>query len=480
MPIEWTAAGGASGRNGYSRSGFFLRFQRTTVAIVLGATKKNFSPVNTVNRYLPFSEFVNKKGSFVSFSKSLITPITELPKVWLVILGVGLFVQLSGLLYNNDGSRYATQVYLLLFLPSLVLLFWRRLALDIWRQAPGIILLSLLGWVLLTGSINEGSQGGPAHWLKIIVLILLYVFAVASFVRHEPAFVWLLIAVVTVAAVFAWLTLYYQFEVLDKPLEYKELRYRGRLSELGWRELADLNHPIIAGLYYGVFAVLLTYLFVGLKVRGWQAGFLAVGMLGLLVYVLLTFSRGAWFSVAAGCLVILLLFPNLKSRALIGAGILLLTVAVYLFWQEIQHELDVGVSNRDLIWNSWIARFSEFWLQGAGASADFYFKFPPPHKSSILHAHSLYLQLWYEYGIVGISLFALLLVSLLWKGWACRAQPLARVGLALLVFAMFAMVSDVYAVFHRPSPYWVVLWFPVGILLGVRPRREHEVMPQAA
>ena len=42
-----------------------------------------------------------------------------------------------------------------------------------------------------------------------------------------------------------------------------------RLYELGWRGLADLKNPIIAGLYYGVFAVLLTYLLVGFKVRAW-------------------------------------------------------------------------------------------------------------------------------------------------------------------------------------------------------------------
>ncbi|KRW62280.1 hypothetical protein AO726_02325 [Pseudomonas sp. TTU2014-080ASC] len=86
----------------------------------------------------------------------------------------------------------------------------------------------------------------------------------------------------------------------------------------------------------------------------------------------------------------------------------------------------------------------------------------------VVHAHSLYLQLWYEYGIVGISLFVALLLSLLWKGWQCREQPIALLGLALLVFAMVAMISDVYAVFHRPSPYWVIFWFPVGILLGVQ------------
>jgi len=399
----------------------------------------------------------------VIVSRSLMQPEAGLSKAWLCILAIGLFMQVSGLLFNSDGSRYATQTYLLLFVPALILLLWRRLAVDIWRQAPGMILLFLLAWVLLTGSVNAGSSHGPAYWLKIDALILLYVFVVANLVRHERAFTWLLIAVVSMAAVFAWWTLYYQFGVLDKPVGYRA----GRLSELGWRGLADLDNPIIAGLYYGVFAVLLTYLFVGLKVRGWQAGLLVVGMLGVLAYVLFTFSRGAWFSTAAGCLVVLLLFPNIKSRTLIGIGCALVFVSAFLFWPELQHEQKIGVNGRLPIWANWAERFSEFWLMGAGAGADIVFKLPNS-GTSYKHAHSLYLQLWYQYGIVGICLFALLLLSLLWKGWVCRAQPLARVGLALLVFALLAMVSDVYAIFHRLSPYWVLVWFPVGILLGVR------------
>jgi O-antigen ligase len=319
--------------------------------------------------------------------------------------------------------------------------------------------------VLASSLFNPGSNNDADYWLKIVLLILLYVFVVASLVSHKRAFTGLLVAVVTVVAVFAWLTLYYQFVVLDKPLGYAVLRH-ARLYELGWRGLADLKNPIIAGLYYGVFAVLLTYLLVGFKVRAWQAALLVMGMAGLLVYVLFTASRGAWFSTAAGCLTALLLFPNIKSRTLIGLGCLVVVAAVYLFWPEIQHEREIGVNGRDLIWANWADRLPEFWLMGAGAGADLIFNFPNSNKGFI-HAHSLYLQLWYEYGIVGFGLFVLLLLSLLRKGWQCRAEPLARLGLALLVLAMVAMVSDVYAIFHRPSPFWVLFWFPVGILLGV-------------
>ncbi|WP_338120794.1 O-antigen ligase family protein [Azotobacter chroococcum] len=401
-------------------------------------------------------------------STQRLAPLSRFASAWPYLLGAGLFVQLTGLVFNNDGSRYATQTYLLLFVPALFLLLARRFSPEIWRQLPARILLGLCAWVLLSGWLHPGAGEDPGHWFKIVGLVLIYLFAVASLVGQSCLFHRLLVAAVAMAALFAWLTLYYQFGVLDKPLDYQQIRFTGRLSELGWKGFADLDHPIVAGLYYGVFAVLATGLLVGLPLRAWQAALLALGMLGLLAYILLTFSRGAWFATAAGGLVMLLLFPNARSKALLGSGALLLLVALLVFWPEIQHERQVGLSNRDLIWDAWGERLSGFWLLGAGAGADFEFVFPPPVNFSVKHAHSLYLQFWYEYGLPGILLLVALLASLVWKGWTCRAEPLARLGLGLLAFAMVAMVSDIYAIFHRPSPYWVVFWFPVGILLGVR------------
>lgn len=392
--------------------------------------------------------------------------------IWLWLLALGLFLQLSGLLLNNDGSRYATQLYLLLFLPTLLLLCWQRFAVALWLQPAGLILLGLFAWVLVSAEWVATPSAGALRWLKTIALILLYLFAVASLVRHERAFTWLLLAVATVAAVFAWWTLVYQFGVLGKPLDYEVVRHAGRLRELGWNGLGDLDHPIVAGLYYGVFAVILSYLFVGLEMKAGRALLLALGMCGLLAYLLLTFSRGAWFATGAGGLLTLLLFPNTKSRSLLAAGLLILLVGAWLFWPELQNEKKVGFNNRGAIWDEWLVRFPDFWLLGSGAGADFNFAFPPPSTWTVKHAHSLYLQFWYEYGVPGIGLFAALLLSLLWKGWICRRSAIARLGLALLGFALVGMVSDIYAVIHRPSPYWVVFWLPVGILLGVRPPAE--------
>lgn len=396
----------------------------------------------------------------------------RLDRILLAWMSIGFFVQLAGLLFNNDGSRYATQMYLLLFVPAVLLLLKERLALSFWRQWPAYCFLALSVWVLLVAGLNEGSDNSLGYWLKISLLLVVYLFAVARLVEQPRRFGRILLATTAVAAVFAWLTLYYQFGVLERPLEYHAFRWI-RLRELGWNGFADLEHPIIAGLYYGTFAVVLTWFFVSARVTPVRTALWALAMLGLAFYVTLTFSRGAWFSLGAAGLVVLLLFPNRKSHGLLGLGVVLLLVMAYLFWPEIQSERKVGVNGRDQIWLNWFELLPQFWLYGEGAGADLEYYLG---TFRVIHAHSLYLQLWYEYGIVGIILFVALLASLLWKGWVCRANPVARLGLALLVFAMVAMVSDIYAIFHRPSPYWVVFWLPVGILLGVKyPKRISEV-----
>ena len=391
--------------------------------------------------------------------------VTGLGKVLILLLAIGVFIQLSGLLLNNDGSRYATQLYLALFLPALLLLLRERLMPTLWRQAPAILLLLLLGWVLLYAGVHPGSDKDFWRWLKLVLLLIFYVAAVASLAHHERLLSVVLVMALIVAALFAWLTLYYQFVVIDHPLSYEAFRWV-RLWELGWRGFGDLKHPIIAGLYYSIFVIVATWLLLRPDMGLWRSLLLMAAIAGLAFYVLLTFSRGSWFSLGAGGLALLLITSSRKSYALLGMGAVLLCLVAYWFWPELQNEQKVGVNGRDLIWGGWLARLSEFWLLGRGAGADFEFTFPT--GQSFVHAHSLYLQLWYEYGVVGIGLFLALLLSLLFKAWQCRAQPLAQLAMGLLVLAMVAMISDVYAIFHRPSPYWALFWFPVGILLGLK------------
>ena len=384
--------------------------------------------------------------------------------IWLIC--VGLFVQLSGIVYTNDGSRYSTQVYLLFFLPALVFAILNRYSFQVLAHVDLFVFLLLLSWVFWVSFFYDDSVKSSFYWAKVLFLIALYVLVVSLLSSNlNSRLRSVLFCSLICVLFFAWATILHNFFVLNYRLDYDFLRVN-RFYTLGWKGFADLDHPIIAGLYYGVFSIVALWFYLEGKLTAYKILFFTFAMAGLLFYVLLTFSRGAWFSVGAAGLFLLLITNTRRSWILVILGSVSLLVIFFTFYTQLVNEHDIGVNGRDLIWNYYFSVLDNFWLWGAGAGTEFYFKFP--NGFEVIHAHSLYLQLWYEYGILGISLFVALLLSLLWKGWQCREQPIARLGLALLVFAMVAMISDVYAVFHRPSPYWVIFWFPVGILLGVQ------------
>lgn len=387
---------------------------------------------------------------------------------WQAVLSLGLFMQIAGILLIADGSRYSTQVHLLLLLPSLVLLLIRP-DFRLWKQPAVLALTSLLICLMLNALWRaEAGDKSVGDWLKITLFVVLYIHAVGRLALHSRTLLTVLTLCAAVAAVFAWLTVIHQFGIKAIPLDYATIREDARLYTLDWQGLADLKHPVVAGLYYGVFIIILSQRLIAVPPRAWRSALILLGIAGLCIYVLLTFSRGAWISTLVAGLCLLLLFPGRASRVLLISGAFLLLGMLVMFWPEVRNEWLVrGASRRDLIWLSWLARLPDFWLWGAGPGAQFDFTYP--WGGSVKHAHSLYLQLWYQLGLPGITLFILFLGCLLEKGWRLRQQPLARLGLVLLILAMMAMLTDVHSILLRPNHYWVLFWLPAGILIGLQP-----------
>lgn len=387
-------------------------------------------------------------------------------RVLLYVVALGLFIQLAGLVFNNDGSKYATQLNIILFLPALLLAVFVPCGKTFWSQSSMIVLLCLFVWVLFSCMLGEGSLGVI---FKNIFYLVLYFICLTMLIRDGVLFNRALLCSALFVSMAAWLTLYHQFAVLGHSFNYSDSRWY-RLYSLGWEGFADLGHPIYAGLYYGVFSIIMVWLFLEHKLNVVKFCAFSFLIFGLLCYVLYTFSRGAWFSTCASGLIMLLLYwSEYKSRALMFFAISVLFIGLFVFWPEFINEQKIGVSGRQLIWSAWFDRLPHFWLWGSGASSIFDFTLPNGYR--VNQAHSLYLQFWYEYGVVGFSLLIILLISLLRKGWRCRDQALARLGISLLVFAMVAMVSEVHSIIMRPNPYWVVVWFPIGILLGLKPTK---------
>ncbi|WP_322980575.1 O-antigen ligase family protein [Pseudomonas sp. C11] len=390
---------------------------------------------------------------------------------WQAVLSLGLFLQISGILLIADGSSYSTQVHFFLLLPSLVLLFIQADC-QLWKQ-PAVLALAGLLACLILNALWRAEVGGKSsgYWLKIALFVVLYIHAVGRLTSYPRTLITVLTLSASVAAVFAWMTVIHQFGIKAIPLDYATIREDARLYTLDWHGLGDLKYPVIAGLYYSIFVIILSQRLVAVPHRAWQAGLILLGIAGLCLYVLLTFTRNAWIATLTAGLCLLLLSPGRAARTLLIAGAVVLLGMLIIFWPEVRNEWLVrGASRRDLIWLSWLERLPDFWLWGEGPGKAFDFTYP--WSGSVDHAHSLYLQLWYQLGLPGITLFIVFLGCLLHKGWHLRQQPVARLGLALLILAMTAMLADVHAVFLRPNHYWVMFWLPVGILIGLQPQQS--------
>ncbi|WP_407362850.1 O-antigen ligase domain-containing protein [Pseudomonas luteola] len=382
-------------------------------------------------------------------------------------VALGMFTQLAGLCLIADGSRYATLVNLLLFLPVLLSLCLVQAYKLIPRDIGTLFIAVMFVWVLGSGYLNPGSAEYGIKWFKVLLQISFYLIAIAMLVHKEQYFESVINTFVVVAVLFAAASLIMNF------ISHENLGYRAfRIYKLGWQGLADFNNPIVSALYYSVALICLVYLFLRRQMSASMTILFALAGSILLIYVIYTFSRGVWLALIAALAVLLILFGGRKSLLasfLVIGGI---GVACIAFSTQLHVERTIGFSLRDVIWMEWLNRFDAFWLTGAGAGAAFNICIDTTERC-FKQAHNLYLQFFYEYGIVGALTLLGLIVVLLAKGIKLRTEPIVRLGTALLVFAAVAAIANYHEILLRPSVYVITFWLPVGILLAANSLRRN-------
>ncbi|MNF42203.1 O-Antigen ligase [compost metagenome] len=382
------------------------------------------------------------------------------------VLAVGLFIQLSGKVWLESGSAYNTQVYLWLLLPALVYLL-RKLVTRAWSLPSGHYLSWLLFLLWVGGSAfwAAGAEKSPLSLAKYGIFIALFLTAVhVLLTHHEVFFRRALCTGFVVVALGALASLVYQFGWLDRPLAYRAFR----IDRLGVGDFANYGWPVIAGIFHGAIAIWAVGYAVDKRTDSWVAIFWLGVFATLLLYVLLTYTRGAWFGLLGGCLAVVVLQNSRRGWLLLGLFTLGLLAAIFIWWDLLLFEMQSRqLSGREQIWEYFFEVMRGHWLFGHGLGTPFTFVWPDGQSISP-HAHSLYLQQVYDSGLVALSLMGMGLFGLAHKAWRLRNNPWVRLAFPALVFALIAMLTDVERIFTRPNVYWTVFWLPVAVLLAVR------------
>ncbi len=196
----------------------------------------------------------------------------------------------------------------------------------------------------------------------------------------------------------------------------------------------------------------------------------------ILLGLLLSFSRGAWFHFAvSGAAMLALTFltaPTPQSRmrifflAALGGAILAATIVVLLSFDSI----GAMFRERAHLLNSYdVGDGGRFRLQELGLDA--LFEFPNglgPFEFARLHGlqqHNVYLQAFIVYGWIGGMTYILLLLSTLWVGF--RTALIRTPWQPYLITALATFVGEVAEGFVIDTDHWRHFFLLLGVIWGL-------------
>lgn len=191
--------------------------------------------------------------------------------------------------------------------------------------------------------------------------------------------------------------------------------------------------------------------------------------------IIVTTQRGPLLGLAAGTGIAVLLLCRLRTRLLLGLAALALIGDCLLYFSEqanilpldtlygmVTHFFTQRDSTRLIIWQHAFIRILDAPWLGHGLRAAFSVEGIP----GAVNPHNLFLSTLYYYGIVGLGLLLVPLLSAFVISWQQRRSPYHQLCLMLLVHAVAATFTNYGQVVQSPSPLWTIYWLPIAMALA--------------
>lgn len=178
------------------------------------------------------------------------------------------------------------------------------------------------------------------------------------------------------------------------------------------RVTSTFANPNVLGEYLVMVIPLLMIPLLTGKSAGTKLFGIALTGLGI-VCLVFTWSRGAWLGFLVGMILLLLLSGTKTIAALLG--VLLVSPLLFSFlpasvtgrFLSIGSLTDTSTNYRVGIWRSSLSMLEDWWYSGIGTGCPLFESVFPIYSGRIEaeHAHSLFLELFIEHGILGLLLF---------------------------------------------------------------------------
>lgn len=374
----------------------------------------------------------------------------------------GLIALIAGYSLNTQDSRFHTQVYLVLNLPVAALLLLRSEVL----YCAWISNRALQSYTLLLIWFGVSTIWTPyddiSHILKLLFMLWSLAMVVMLLLDNMRHFnITLGIAVLLFAGAALW-SVVQHIGVVGSDF------YAYRLGRLGVHQL----NPILVGL---VASILMLYCLIMARLTvesSYKVGYLMMVLI-FSVTLVLSFSRTAFVSL----LVTVFWYQFFIRRYKFAATVSVLTISLMgLMVADIGQDWLVNISRSSTLdirlwgWRQTLQQISEHWILGYGVRAPFavswagtpYEAMPP----EFFHPHNLFLSIWYQTGIIGLSLMLCMLGLIARKLHTLWFAREIRYFSCIFIFILVASLVDQPELIDRPSAAWLWFWLPLMVGLN--------------
>lgn len=370
---------------------------------------------------------------------------------WLVL---GYLVLLTGLFWVDNGSLYKKLYYVLFAAPALLGLILKPDQISAFLREPVILsFLALAAWALISMSWTRADGD-----VTSLVKRPLYVFMLLAGCA--------LIALKSETLLLKTLRLGAGLGALAGLINVALFLQNGTLGErlIG---TGALRNPLLTS---HVLGFLCTYWIASWLSRNERHDWLPILMVvPLFAALLATGSRTPLMGITLTS-VWMLVMSRKRTTILIGT-LLIAAGAVYLTFPEVL--LNRGTSYRPELWIDALRQAGQHLWFGAGYESQFIFNIPgvgyPLHDP-----HNIELAVLLELGLVGLCLWSLMYIFALLRCLRLRAQPHFQIASALLVYGLFAGLTEGGSFLSRPNESWFLIWIPLALLcaLSIRYRQS--------
>ena len=380
-------------------------------------------------------------------------------KIVSFILFAGMLCFLTGFFWQVKYSRLHTLYFILVVLPSLILIpiFIRE---QLHKNKLFLLILIFCLYSLMSVFWVETFQPSLfVTYLKRVAVLIVLFYAVYHIVLLYPSsekiiFILLMISGFGLLVFSLWV--HFQQGLMD------------RLILLG-----GLNDPISSATVYGALFLLSAGAYLREKNKYRLFTYLLLS-LAFVLEILLTKSRGPQLALLLSLPLLFLIIKPVEYKRvyypLILALILILFIALGTNFFDTLLSRGFHLSFRDIIWEDSIKLSLEKPLFGYGLGTEFKFILPAHElnlwrQSTVSHSHNFILSTWLYTGVIGVALILAIIYYALSICFTNKKESYPILGV-IMVFGVFCLLTNGSYPISRANERWFIFWIPLAFILA--------------